>query len=118
MARFDRLKLVLKWCALVPIMACLVVTLFTWGFWLACRPLSGLAQEKDISIPPVPSDAMCYTRARGDITFFNHASVAEDPTSFTLLTAVLLLLGAAVGYSYLRDRRAARKRGLGPTDFS
>jgi hypothetical protein len=117
MARFDRLKVVLKWCALVPIMGCFIVTLFTWALWLACKPLSDLAQGGHPSAA-IPPGAMSYSVNKTGVMFFNHATVAEDPASFALLTALLLTLGAAIGYSYLRDRRAARKRGLGPTDFS
>jgi hypothetical protein len=117
MAISNRLKVILKWSALVPIMACLIVTAFAWMFWLDCKPLSDLAGEH-IPIPPIPPGAKCYSISRSGISFQNHATVAEDPVSFALLTALLLACAAVIGFSYLRDRRAARKRGLGPMDFS
>lgn len=73
MAISNRLKVILKWAALVPIMACFIVTAFSWMMWLNCKPLSDLAKE-DRPVPPIPPGAKCYSINHSSISFQDHCN--------------------------------------------
>jgi hypothetical protein len=106
MAIPSRLKSIVKACAGVLIYLAFSWTFLAWMFRLMCKPLSGLASE-NISVPPIPPGAGCYSTDHGRVLFSNYATVAEDPVPFVLMTGVLLILGGAIGYWLYRDRRAS-----------
>src|SRR5262249_34763709 len=75
---------------------------FTLTPWLACRPLSELAQTmRDPVIQqenpglregmPLPSGMRCFTVEHNRVYFFVHGLIAEEPGRFALHVAAMIV---------------------------
>jgi hypothetical protein len=75
----------------VVLFGSLLLALFIWAPWWACKPIARLASE-NLAHETIPSDARCYWINHGRVVFESHGTASEEPVAFALLTGTMGLL--------------------------
>jgi len=82
---------------------------FIWAPWLTAQPVSSLDKVRRAH-EPVPPDAKSFTVSHGKINFRTLGTPMEEPLTFGLLTAGILIDGICLVLLFPRGYRGRRPR--------